>query len=65
MNWFNTNTPSGDFLIIDEDKSLNALPSVLKKKLILTSAYIGFTEGHLVEIRQLRQKESNSLANVS
>lgn len=30
-----------DYIIIDDDKSLNGLPEVIKKRLILTNPYIG------------------------
>lgn len=50
LNWCNQNTLSEDFIIIDDDKSLNALPPLLKNKLILTSATVGLTDIHLDEI---------------
>lgn len=50
-NWFNLNTYNDDFVIIDDDKSLNGLPSFLKDKLVLTMPMIGLTESHLDEIR--------------
>lgn len=53
MNWFNLNNVKEDFLIIDDDKSLNDLPYHLKRNLILTSPMIGLTESHLEEIRSL------------
>lgn len=57
LNWFNLNNVSEKFVIIDDDKSLNALPNFLKNKLILTSPLIGLTESHLEEIKEiLRQK---------
>jgi hypothetical protein len=42
-----------EFVIIDDDKSLNALPTFLKNKLILTSPLIGLTENHLDEIIEI------------
>ncbi len=53
LNWLNTNPISNDFVIIDDDKSLNALPAHLKKKLILTSSYIGLTEEHFLDIQAI------------
>lgn len=44
MRWFESNPAPKDFIIIDDDKSLNSLPSFLKEKLILTSSLIGLTE---------------------
>ncbi|HFK5554745.1 TPA: HAD domain-containing protein [Elizabethkingia anophelis] len=35
---------SNDVIIIDDDKSLNALPENLKKRLILTNPYTGLTD---------------------
>lgn len=46
VNWFNINDISEDFIIIDDDKSLNDLPDFLKENLIQTSPYIGLTEEH-------------------
>ena len=43
INWFNSNKLNSDFIIIDDDKSLNALPVFLKNRLIQTSASVGLT----------------------
>ena len=51
LNWFNLNNVSEEFIIIDDDKSLNGLPSFLKDRLILTSSLIGLTDSHLDEIK--------------
>ena len=51
LNWFNLNNVGEEFIIIDDDKSLNDLPSFLKDKLILTSPLIGLTDNHLDEIK--------------
>ena len=53
LNWFNLNGVSEKFIIIDDDKSLNDLPSYLKDKLVLTSSLIGLTENHLDEINAI------------
>jgi hypothetical protein len=50
LHWFNHNTYSDDFIIIDDDKSLNDLPPFLKERLVLTSPMIGLTEVHLEAI---------------
>jgi 16S rRNA C1402 (ribose-2'-O) methylase RsmI len=50
INWFKTNTINEDFVIIDDDKSLNDLPEYIKNHLVLTSPYIGLTESHINEI---------------
>ncbi|MCU0421434.1 MAG: HAD domain-containing protein [Bacteroidia bacterium] len=47
LNWFNLNSINEDFVILDDDKSLNALPTFLKDNLILTSPMVGLTENHL------------------
>jgi Sec7-like guanine-nucleotide exchange factor len=43
LNWYFTNKIEDNFIIIDDDKSLNLLPEFLKEKLILTSATVGLT----------------------
>lgn len=47
VRWFNVNGVNDDFIIIDDDKSLNELPAFLKENLIQTSPNIGLTEAHL------------------
>lgn len=44
LNWFQTNSITDNFIIIDDDKSLNGLPDNLKDKLIQTSASVGLTD---------------------
>jgi hypothetical protein len=44
LDWFNYNHIQDDFIIIDDDKSLNALPDNLKQHLIQTSSFIGLTK---------------------
>ena len=44
LKWFNQNTIDDEFIIIDDDSSLNELPPNLKKHLIKTSPIIGLTE---------------------
>ncbi|MCE2962832.1 MAG: HAD domain-containing protein [Chitinophagales bacterium] len=43
-NWFQHLSKQMPFVIIDDDKSLNALPKNLKAKLIQTSSTIGLTQ---------------------
>ena len=50
LNWFKFNPLNEDFIIIDDDKSLNDLPPSIKTSLIQTSATIGLTEEHFEEI---------------
>jgi hypothetical protein len=56
-NWFLSNKIEDTFIIIDDDKSLNALPQNLKKHLILTSPMIGLDERHSDEINNLLRKD--------
>lgn len=51
VNWFNVNCIDENFVIIDDDKSLNELPGFLKEHLVQTSPYIGLTEEHLEAIK--------------
>ncbi|MBX3163816.1 MAG: hypothetical protein KF900_05000 [Bacteroidetes bacterium] len=44
LNWFNANKTKENFVIIDDDKSLNDLPKDLKQHLILTRSFVGLTE---------------------
>lgn len=43
QTWFENNTADTNFIIIDDDTSLNSLPSELKDHLLLTSSPIGLT----------------------
>ncbi len=56
MNWFNSNTIHEDFIIIDDDTSLNDLPGYLKNHLVQTSPHIGLTAEHLeiISVRRLQ-----------
>ncbi len=47
LNWFAKNTVNEDFVIIDDDKSLNDLPKEMKKRLILTSGMVGLSNHNL------------------
>jgi hypothetical protein len=44
LKWFTTRRRLDNFIIIDDDKSLNALPYSLKEKLIQTNGGIGLTD---------------------
>ncbi len=56
LNWFSTNINDKNFIIIDDDKSLNDLPPFLKDNLVLTSPYIGLTEEHSELIKSIMHK---------
>ena len=44
LEWFTDENSSEKFIIIDDDKSLNGLPEILKNKLIQTSGSVGLTD---------------------
>lgn len=45
INWFTKNKiQNNEFIIFDDDKSLNSLPNYLKERLIQTSGSVGLTE---------------------
>ena len=44
MQWFDSYELDKDFIIIDDDKSLNSLPEFYKNRLIQTSASVGLTD---------------------
>ena len=45
--WFANYSGNEDFVILDDDKSLNGLSPILKDRLILTSAMVGLTKNHI------------------
>lgn len=44
LEWFNPENSTEKFIIIDDDKSLNGLPEILKSRLIQTSGSVGLTD---------------------
>jgi len=54
LKWFKTNTVDEAFVIIDDDRSLNALPPQLKDHLIQTSALVGLTNEHRSQAEAMR-----------
>lgn len=56
IDWFNSNVVNENFIIIDDDKSLNSLPNYLKQKLILTNPMVGLTEEHLAIANSILDK---------
>jgi ATP-dependent helicase/DNAse subunit B len=58
LNWFNTNEIHEDFIIIDDDKSLNDLPKFFKNRLILTSSLIGLNANHWDDIQAIVDKQA-------
>ena len=58
LDWFTSNNIAQNFIIIDDDKSLNSLPGFLKNRLVQTSATVGLTDFLADEaIRKLREQE--------
>jgi hypothetical protein len=53
LNWFDSNDIPEDFIIIDDDKSLNDLPKIYKDRLILTSSLVGLNESHWADIQNI------------
>lgn len=53
LRWFNQNPIDEEFLIIDDDSSLNDLPIELKKHLIQPKPYIGLSEDHLRQLKMM------------
>jgi hypothetical protein len=56
INWFNTHIVDDDFVIIDDDKSLNELPEFLKQHLVQTNAYVGLIEEHAKMVKSILEK---------
>lgn len=44
INWFISSKIDQEFIIIDDDKTLNGLPKFLKSKLVQTNASVGLTD---------------------
>lgn len=58
LRWFTKTVISEPFVIIDDDKSLNGLPSYIKDKTIITSGTVGLTSDQAVAaIAILKKKE--------
>lgn len=60
VNWFYINNVDENFVIIDDDTSLNDLPDFLKENFVQTSPYIGLTEEHSEVIRSILYKGSQA-----
>lgn len=41
LNWLSTEKQTDEFVILDDDKSLNSLPSPIKDKFVLTDSIVG------------------------
>lgn len=58
IDWFATKKDNKEFIIIDDDKSLNDLPLFLKNRLIQTSSSIGLTNELADEAIRRVEKET-------
>lgn len=61
INWFTTKHLKDNFIIIDDDKSLNGLPDYLKEKLIQTSGSVGLTDSLADEALNKMEKSKYEL----
>jgi hypothetical protein len=62
LNWFKSHYNNEDFIILDDDKSLNDLPQSLKQRLIQTSASVGLTDYLADEVLELAEKSQSEFA---
>lgn len=53
MQWFKINNSNGNYIIIDDDTSLNNLPEYHKSHLILTNSMIGLNNSHLLRVNKI------------
>ena len=53
LQWYNLNKSIDDYIIIDDDKSLNALPEFIKCNLLQTNATVGLTESLALDALQM------------
>lgn len=61
LNWLNINNINDNFIILDDDKSLNALPNFLKNNLVLTSSMIGLNDSHIPALESVMKKQVRTL----
>lgn len=54
--WFINNNVNENFVILDDDSSLNDLPEYLKQKLVLTNTQIGLVESHIQTIIEVKSR---------
>lgn len=62
VNWFNSEAPGDDFIILDDDKSLNDLPALIKTRLVQTSASVGLTQTIADEVIALAGEQRHTIA---
>ena len=56
LHWVNNNPDIENYVIIDDDKSLNGLPVSLKSRLVLTSPMVGLTDESAMQAIEILQK---------
>lgn len=56
LNWHDLRINQESFVILDDDKSLNGMPTFLKEKLILTSPLVGLTNELALEAISILKK---------
>jgi|694.fasta_scaffold138141_1 hypothetical protein len=67
LNWYNSNPGiqvRKDFIILDDDKSLNALPIFLKERLVLTNSMVGLTVSIANEVIKMMNRPKKDLIGV-
>jgi ATP-dependent helicase/DNAse subunit B len=57
LNWSKSKISNDEFIILDDDKSLNDLPELLKARLVQTSGSVGLTDHLADEVLELAGKE--------
>ncbi len=60
LRWFTPENSREKFIIIDDDKSLNGLPEVLKNRLIQSSGSVGLTDYLADEALQIVERMSQN-----
>ncbi|MGK6353509.1 HAD domain-containing protein [Parapedobacter sp. DT-150] len=61
VKWFVANPVRDNFIIIDDDKSLNGLPGYLKNRLVQTSGSVGLTDDLADRALELLEKNHHEL----
>jgi len=56
LNWFKQNRLDAKYVIIDDDTSLQDLPTSIKSKLVQTSPHVGLTDEHIEVINSILEK---------
>lgn len=62
LRWFTKTSISESFVILDDDKSLNGLPSNIKNNAIVTSGTVGLTNDQAKSAIDILQKEEYAIA---